>query len=88
MLQLVAPQDLIPNVLKLIHDVHGSAHPGKGKTVKKTNLKYFKPRMTKAVESVLVTHSCAVRKGQLASPVPMLTHGVLENHGRRSPPTP
>ena len=38
--QLVIPESLVSNILKFIHDVPTSSHPGKDKTYKQAKLKY------------------------------------------------
>ncbi len=41
--QLIIPKNLVKDVLKLIHDSTPSSQPGKDKTYKQAQLKYFRP---------------------------------------------
>ncbi len=43
--QLVITESLVPNVLKFLHDVPTSSHPGKDKTYKQVKPKYYWPLM-------------------------------------------
>ena len=38
--QLVFPESFVSNILKFVHDVPTSSHPGKDKTYKQAKLKY------------------------------------------------
>ncbi len=39
--QLVIPKTIVPDVLRIIHGSAHSSHPGKDKTCKQTQLKYY-----------------------------------------------
>ncbi len=39
--QLVVPQKLVPEILKILHDSPEFSHPGKEKTYKQAQMKYF-----------------------------------------------
>ncbi len=52
MKQLVIPRDLVPNVLNFIHDCATSSHPGKEKTYKQAQLKYYWTDMRKQIYNI------------------------------------
>lgn len=48
-LQLMIPQDIVPNVLKLVQDAQGSAPPGKDNTIVQARFECMWPGMAKDV---------------------------------------
>ena len=75
--QLVIPQTLVKDVLKLLHDSPTSSHPGRDKTYHQAQLKYFWPKMRQDiylhVENCL---TCAQIKGNPHSPAPILEYPI------------
>ena len=78
--QLVIPESLVPNILKFVHDVPTSSHPGKDKTYKQAKLKCYWPQMRKNiydyVDNCLI---CAKAKGHTGTPAPMLEYPIPDH---------
>lgn len=73
--QLVVPQTLVKEVLKLLHDSPTSSHPGQEKSYHQAQLRYYWPTMRQDiylhVENCL---TCSQIKGHSRSPAPMLEY--------------
>ncbi|XP_076065027.1 uncharacterized protein LOC143039060 [Oratosquilla oratoria] len=79
-LQLVVPTELIPEVLKLVHDSPIAAHPGKDKCLTQARLQYFWLTMRKDIHVYIdVCHSCTPQKGHTSGHVSFLTYPALGN---------
>ncbi len=79
--QLVIPHSVVPDVIKILHDSAPSSHPGKDKTHKQVQIKYFWPHMRKNIYThVDNCQTCAEIKGNTQSPAPVLTY--QGNHGK------
>ncbi len=64
--QLVIPENLVSQVLSLIHDISLAGHPGREKTLAAAPRKYYRPTSRVDVEShVARCISCAQHKGTL-----------------------
>ncbi len=75
--QLVIPKTIVSYVLKIVHDSAHSSHPGKDKTYKQAQLKYYWPCMRKDIYTYVDNcHTCARIKGNTLSPAAMLTYPV------------
>lgn len=75
--QLVIPQKLIPEILKIIHDSSVSSHPGKDKTYKQAQMKYFWIHMRKDIYKYVDNcQKCAETKGSTRTPAPMLSYPI------------
>ena len=75
--QLVIPQKFVPEILKLLHDSSVSSHPGKDKTYKQAQLKYFWINMRKDIYHYVDNcQQCAEIKGSVRSPAPMLSYPI------------
>ncbi len=84
MRQLIIPKKLVKDVLKLIHDSTPSSHPGKDKTYKQAQLKYFWPSMRQEIYShVDNCIICAKVKGHTHAPTPMLTYPIPQKPWQR-----
>ena len=82
--QLVIPQTLVSDVLKIIHDSSSTSHPGKDKTYKQAQLKYFWVSMRKDIYThVDNCQTCAEIKVNTQSPVPMLTYPIPQKPWER-----
>ena len=77
--QLIIPQCLINEILKLVHDVPHSAHPGKDRTLRQARLNYYWTTMRADIYShVEKCHSCATFKGNVQAPAPILSYPIAE----------
>ncbi len=75
--QLVVPQKLVPEILKILHDSPESSHPRKEKTYKQAQMKYFWVHMRKDIyDYVNNSKKCSETKGSTRSPAPMLNYPV------------
>ncbi len=82
--QLVIPHSMVPDVIKILHDSAPSSHPGKDKTHKQAQIKYFWPHMRKNIYThVDNCQTCAEIKGNTKSPAPMLTYPIPEKPWER-----
>ncbi len=82
--QLVIPKTIVPDVLRIIHGRAHSSHPGKDKTYKQAQLKYYWPCMRKDINTYVDNcHTCARIKGNTQSPAPMLTYPVPQKPWQR-----
>ncbi len=74
--QLVIPQKIVPDVLKVIHDSSISSHPGKTKMYKQAPLKYFWIMRKDIYIHVDNCKKCAEIKGNTHSPTPVLSYPI------------
>ncbi len=69
--QFVIPKKLVPIVLRLVHDVPISGHPGRDKTLPIARKRYYWPTLRIDVEShVAQCVTCAQHKGVVKGPAP------------------
>ncbi len=70
--QFVIPEKLVPTVLRLVHDVPISGHPGQDKTLAIARKRYYWPTLRIDVEShVARCITCAQHKGVVKGPAPL-----------------
>ncbi len=73
--QYVIPETCIPVVLKLIHDVPTSGHPGRDRTLAAARRVYYWPTMRVDIDRYVAQYiSCAKHKGTTKDPAPMLQY--------------
>ncbi len=77
--QFLIPEKLVPTVLKLVHDVPISGHPGRDKTLAIGRKRYYWPTLGVDVEShVARCITCAQHKGVVKAPAPILQYPLPE----------
>ncbi len=77
--QFIIPEKLVPTVLRLVHDVPISGHPGRDKTLTIARKKYYKPTLRSHVESCVTRCiTCAQHKGVVKGPAPILQYPLPE----------
>ncbi len=82
--QLVISRDLVVNVLNFIHDCAASSHPGKEKTYKQAQLKYYWTDMRKQIHNHIDNcNICAETKGHTRALTPMLNRPLPEKPWER-----
>ena len=83
-LQLVIPQKFIKHVIELNHDSSTSSHPGKEKTYRQIQLKYFWPGMRSDIYSYVENcQICETIKGRTQAPAPMLSYPIPDKPWKR-----
>ncbi len=79
MKQLVIPKELVPNVLNFIYDCATSSHPGKEKTYKQLQHKYYWIDIRKQIyDHIDNCNVCAETKGLTCAPAPVLNYPIHE----------
>ncbi len=82
--QLVVPQKLVPEILKIIHASPEFSLPGKEKTYKQTQIKYYWIHMKKDIYNYVDNcQKCAETKGSKRSSSPMLNYPVPDGPWKR-----
>ena len=82
--QLVIPKELVPIVLKYLHDAPCSGHPGKEKAYRQAQLKYYWLDMRKQIYNHIDNcHVCAQMKGHTRTPAPMLSYPIPQKPWER-----
>ncbi len=75
---------MVPDVIKILHGSAPSSHPGKDKTYKQAQIKYFWLHMRKNIYTYVDScQTCAEIKGNTKSPAPMLTYPIPEKPWER-----
>ena len=74
-IQIVIPTDLVPEVLKLVHN--DRAHPGRDETVRQARTKYYWKSMLKDIDIYCKNcQDCASHRGQPKTPTPISLYPV------------
>ncbi len=77
--QFVIPEKLVPTVLRVVHDVLISGHPGQNKTLAIARKRYYWPMLCIDMEShVAWCITCAQHKGVVRGPAPILQYSLPE----------
>ncbi len=77
--QFVIPEKIVPTVLRLVHDVPISGHPGRNKTLALARKRCYWPTLRTDVEShVARCITCAQHKGVVKGPAPILQYPLPE----------
>ncbi len=77
--QFVIPEKLVPKVLRLVHDVPISGHPGRDKTLALARKRYYWPTLRIDVESHVAHRvTCTQHKGVVKGPAPLLQYLLSE----------
>ncbi|ROT76218.1 hypothetical protein C7M84_005203 [Penaeus vannamei] len=75
--QLVIPEDLVPTILRLLHEGPTVYHAGADKAIKFARERYFFPRMaSRIIKHIRRCQVCPLHKGSAAAPAPALTYDV------------
>jgi len=82
--QLVIPEDLVPTILRLLHEAPIASHAGADKAIKFARERYFFPRMASRItEHIRSCQVCPLHKGSASAPAPALTYDVPDRPFQR-----
>ncbi|ROT79767.1 hypothetical protein C7M84_001508 [Penaeus vannamei] len=82
--QLVIPEDLVPTILRLLHEAPTASHAGADKAIKFARERYFFPRMASRItEHIRRCQVCPLHKGSASAPAPALTYDVPDRPFQR-----
>ncbi|ROT70338.1 hypothetical protein C7M84_011388 [Penaeus vannamei] len=82
--QLVIPEDLVPTILRLLHEAPTASHAGADKAIKFARERYFFPRMASRItEHIRSCQVCPLHKGSTTAPAPALTYDVPDRPFQR-----